>query len=105
MKENMIKITGVDLVRFVQKVYDLSKPQGLGFMHYEKGGMSEQDAKAIADTARPEGRIVLSMDYIRGRACKMTVFREGNDLYIPNDWFDHNKDQLDHLLNHVGIAV
>jgi hypothetical protein len=29
----MISITGVDLFSFAQKVYELSQPQGLGFLH------------------------------------------------------------------------
>jgi hypothetical protein len=30
----MIDITGVDLVKFAQKVYALSVPRGLGFLHH-----------------------------------------------------------------------
>ena len=43
----MIDITEIDLVEFVKRVYDLSKPQGLGFLHYEAGQLSTDEAKKI----------------------------------------------------------
>jgi hypothetical protein len=64
----MIDITGVDLVKFVQAVYDLSKPQGLGFMHFRTGPLSDQDAKKCLP---PDGRIAVDTDYVNGRACKL----------------------------------
>jgi hypothetical protein len=35
--DNKIDITGVDMVEFVKKVYELSLPQGMGFLHYQEG--------------------------------------------------------------------
>lgn len=102
--EGMIKITGVDLVKFVQKTYELSQPQGLGFMHAEPGGLSEDDAKAILDRDK-EGRVAASMDYVKGRACKMTVFREGDDLFVRPQWYDHSVGQLKTLLSEFGIDL
>lgn len=97
----MIKITGIDLVKFIQKVYELSSPQGMGIIHYEKGGLSEFDAKAILAGAR--GDIVVNMDYVKGRACKMTVFREGKDLFIRPEWYDHDHYQLEELLREFDM--
>ena len=35
--DNMIEITGCDLSVFIKKVYELSAPQGLGFIHAKDG--------------------------------------------------------------------
>jgi hypothetical protein len=37
----MIDISGIDLVKFAQAVYELSKPQGLGFLHFSPGPLEE----------------------------------------------------------------
>ena len=43
----MIDITDVDMIKFIQKVYDLSRPQGMGMLYFTPGPMSEEDAKAL----------------------------------------------------------
>jgi hypothetical protein len=93
-----IDVTGIDLVKFAQDVYDLSSPQGLGFIHATPAPLADDEARAIVERERPGGFIALSMDYVRGRACKMSVHREGEKLTIPDRWFDHSDDQLDELL-------
>lgn len=103
--EGMIKITGLDLTKFVQKVYELSKPQGLGILHFQEGGLSEEDAKAIINREGKADRIAVSMDYVQGRACKMTVFREDGDLFIRPNWYDHSRSQLEELLGDFGISL
>ena len=39
----MIDITGVDLRKFVQMVYALSRPLGLGYLHYTPMPLSEEE--------------------------------------------------------------
>ena len=99
----MIAITGVNLVKFAQKAYDLSRPQGLGFLHAQAGGLSEAEAKdLISDT----GRIALHMDYVHGRACKVCVFRDLKDtLTIGDQWYDHTDAQLAALLQSLNLPV
>jgi hypothetical protein len=91
----MIDITGVDLVKFVKKAYELSGPQGLGFLHAKGGSLTDEETQELI---RPTGRIALSMDYVHGRACKMTVFREGDRLEIRDTWYDHSDLLLERLL-------
>ena len=102
--KNMIKITGVDLVAFVQTVYSLSKPQGYGHFHFRPGTLSEQEAREEINENNPRG-IVVNIDYLLGRACKMVVYKDldTKDLYIKNSWFDHSNHDLKVLLNSVGI--
>jgi hypothetical protein len=45
------------------------------------------------------------MDYVHGRACKMTVFKEDDKLLILDDWYDHTNGQYRRLLNHFNIEL
>lgn len=102
--KDMLKITGIDLVKFVQKVYELSKPQGLGIMHFQEGGLPEEDAKDIVANGKKD-TVAISMDYVKGRAYKMVVWREDGDLFIRPQWFDHTHAQLKELLADFGIDL
>lgn len=104
--ENMIEITGVDLKQFVKDVYDLSKPQGLGFKHFTPKPLSDEEAESIV--IRSSERFPVDVDYVRGRACKMTVFRDKENperLYIHDKWYDHSESALQELLSRHGITV
>ena len=97
----MIDVTGIDLVKFVQKCYELSVPFGLGALHFTSQPLSDEEAeKLIAVTGR--GDIAVSLDYVGGRACKMHVFKKGDRLEITDRWYDHTNEQLSQLLEHVG---
>lgn len=98
----MIDITNVNLVEFAKKIYELSVPQGLGFLHYDSTPLSDENAKTLIHDS---GRIALDMDYVSGRSCKMTVLRDikTRKLYIPDSWYDHTDRIFSRLLNHFGI--
>ena len=93
----MIDIAGVDLVKFVKKVYELSKPLGLGFLHYTSEPLSDEEAKECIIKGE------VGMDYVKGRSCKMRARLEDGKLLIANKWYDHTDVQLTELLDHVGI--
>ena len=97
--ENMIEVTGCDLVELAKAAYDLSVPQGLGFLHFEEGGLSDDEAKSLIkeDSLSP-----LSLDYVKGRACKLTVFKDNDRLYINDKWFDHTEGQLAELVSRIN---
>jgi hypothetical protein len=96
----MIDVTGVDLVKFAQKAYELSSPQGFGFFHFTPEPLAEDRAAAMVER---EGHCALSMDYVDGRACKITVFRKGDKLEICDSWYDHTDEQLKKLLEAFDI--
>ncbi len=96
--ENMIEITRIDLVKFVQKVYDLSMPQGLGYLHFQDGQLESEEAERIIDAWKDNKRMAVDMDYIKGRSCKMHVHKEGKKLWIQSSWYDHTESQLKELL-------
>jgi len=98
----MIDITKVDLSQFVKDVFDLSVPQGLGFLHASSAPLSDEEVREIL--SRAHGHIALSMDYIHGRACKMTVYKtEDGKLEINDSWYDHTQEQLNQLLSRSNL--
>jgi hypothetical protein len=99
----MIDITGVNLVDFVQEVYSLSRPQGWGELHFVPGPLPADEAKQLIETWNTHKHIAVSLDYVKGRACKMTVHRDGDRLKIPDRWFDHSGEDLRLLLSRCGL--
>lgn len=99
----MINCTGVDLVKLAQEAYRLSSPQGLGFLHFTEEPLSEEEAKQyIQDTSY----CVLDMDYVHGRAVKLTILKgENNTLNLKDSWYDHTDEQYKELLDSVGIEM
>lgn len=97
--ERMIDITGSNLVSVVKAAYDLSSPQGLGFLHYEDGGLSDEEASHFVNEGSP---VPVSLEYVKGRACKLSVFRQGGKLFINDFWFDHSEDQLLQLIDRIA---
>jgi len=96
-----INITGVNLIKFVKEVYGLSVPAGLGWLHFTEEKLTDEEVKEILDIWKNDKQFALDMDYIKGRACKMTVFKKENKLYIRSPWFDHTDMQLKKLLRVV----
>lgn len=99
---NMVEITGTDLREFAKAVYDLSRPQGLGMLHYTTEPVTDDLIDHYINDS--DDQIALSMDYVRGRACKMRVFREDGKLFIPQLWYDHTDEAFKKLLTQFGIA-
>jgi hypothetical protein len=99
--DTRIEVTGLSLTKMAQAAYDLSGPQGLGHLHYQEGGLSDEEAEALWKRERPDGYCALAMDYVKGRACKFSVHREDGRLYINNRWFDHSDADLAELLRRV----
>ena len=101
----MIDITGVDLVKFTQKVYTLSSPQGLGRYSLEPGGLDEGMARGFVEAYKNDPHTALDLDYVNGRACKMIVLRKEDKLIISDSWYDHADHQFEELLSEFNITL
>lgn len=100
----MIKVNELDMVKFVCDVYSLSSPQGLGYLSAKKEILSLQEANEIVNNFLENKAIAVSLDYLYGRACKMTVYRsEGEGYELPDSWYDHSEAQYDELLKRHGV--
>ena len=108
-----IEVTNTNLRLLVQTAYDLSKPQGMGHLHYQPGPLSDEDADMLLECkgtsiGTPSYNVVVSMDYVRGRSVKMSVFKVGehpNKLFIRDIWFDHTEEELGILLAILGVKT
>jgi len=99
--KNKIEITGSNLVDVVKAAYDLSSPQGLGVIHFEEGGLTDEEAQSLIDVT---SSIPVRMDYVKGRACKFTVWKdEDGKLFIRDQWFDHSEADLLKLVDMVAV--
>jgi len=96
-----IDVTTIDPIEFIREVYNLSSPQGLGFLHFREDELTDEEAREILDVCKNDLQLFLDMDYIKGRACKMTIFRDEDRLYIRTPWYDHTNSQLAKLLREV----
>lgn len=104
--DNMIKVTGVDLRKLIKAVYANSRPQGLGILHFVPGEMPDDLAEAWAGTVKVDHvGCILHMDYVVGRACKFSLWRdEAGDLWINRSWFDHTELDLKRMLRDSGLS-
>jgi hypothetical protein len=100
--ENMIEVTGRDYRKMVQKAYEFSKPQGLGYLHYTSEPLSDDEADELIDETNVFA--IVSLDYVKGRSCKFTIYRdaETGKAYIKNSWYDHSDHALQRLLEETA---
>ena len=104
--EGLIEVTEDKLVDLAKAAYDLSNPQGLGHLHFQPGGLTDDEAKQLVERCAKDKFCALSMDYVKGRACKFTVYRREGKLWINKDrWFDHSEHQLKVLHQRVGLTA
>ena len=81
-------------------------PQGLGFLHFTPKPLSNEEAISIVNEPHSSySKVKLSMDYVSGRACKMTVFEKDGKLFINDSWYDHTDEQFQELLNAFDIKA
>jgi hypothetical protein len=88
----------INMVELVKAVYDLSKPQGLGFLNFVDGGLTDEQAERFIDKERG-----IDMDYVGGRACKFHMYKRDGQWCLPDSWYDHTDEQYDRLLRKFGI--
>jgi hypothetical protein len=100
----MINVTHCDLKKIIQEAYALSVPQGMGFMHFKPGPLSDEEVAGILSRYESHERIAVDMDYIKGRAVKMIVFKKDGGLYIHDNWYDHLADEYDDFLDRIGAT-
>lgn len=104
MQPGNIEVTGIPLEHLAKAAYSRSRPQGLGFMHFQEGDLTDEEIAKIIDRYKNHKHMAVSMDYVKGRSCKFHVRREGERLFIGNTWYDHSTSQLETLLSSVGLS-
>jgi hypothetical protein len=69
--EEMIAINGLNHADVLAALYNASKPQGLGMLHFDPKPMERAEAAELLDQTR-------YFDYLKGRVMK--VFVDGDEL-------------------------
>jgi len=97
-----ITIPANKLREAVQIAYEMSAPQGLGFLHARGGPLDDETTDEIL--ARGDDRIAASMDYVHGRSCKFHVYKSADQMLVRPSWYDHSEDALIELLTRLGVT-
>lgn len=91
-----LELHGVTARQLIQAAYAQSSPQGLGYLHFEDGPLSEADTDRLIEAQRTDKDIHL--DYVNGRACKFYAVKRGEHWYILARWYDHSEHDVTKLL-------
>ncbi|MFH1367054.1 MAG: hypothetical protein ABIH38_03650 [Patescibacteria group bacterium] len=114
MSGKMISIAGLDKAAVLAALYNSSKPQGMGFMHYDPTPMTPEDALCIiyfrgddktmmfsGDTpfVEPPGPDNLNFDYLNGRVMKVDL---SGDEFDPWGYDRDNGDgEAERVINEL----
>lgn len=106
--EARIPISRDNLPKVIAKAYELSKPQGMGYLHFQEGGIPEDVLQKILSRSDAEEggyHKRVSLDYVQGRAVKLSIpyDEETGEFYISGDrWYDHSGSQWDELTDYAS---
>jgi hypothetical protein len=103
----MIEITGIDLVRLAQDVYDLTPLSGKSQMlgGNKNGVLGKRRAQEIVDSFKEDKKIALHMGKIDARDCRLTVYRDGKVLLIESNWIGHTPEDMKILLERQNMNL
>ena len=102
--EQYYDVTNVDLNLLVRTAYNLSVPQGLGFLHSTPANMTKEAADEVLEKFEESDGLAVAMDYVKGRAVKLSVYSEDGKRWIyKHPWFDHTDETYDAFLEQIGI--
>ena len=101
---NYIEISGVDLVKLLQRAYDLPPPH-----HSHKtlspAVLDEASAVGIITKCPSYGNTVaLSVGVLNHRPVMLLVFRRDDRLFMRSSWEYHSDQELQSLLEGVGLT-
>ena len=104
---DQVDITDVPLDKLISEVYNLSNPQGLGFLHYIEGPIPDDILDQTVQYAKEslEERGEFWLDYLSGRACKFRAAIQADEkLYMSSSWYDHDSEDFQELCSRLGVS-
>lgn len=69
----MIDIKGLDKLEVLQALYQGARPQGMGFIHFAPGPLTEEELETIG---RQMGSGYTYFDYLKGRVMKVDLDKD-----------------------------
>lgn len=92
----------------IRKAYELSQPQGLGFLHFQPGSIPEGVLNQIVEQSNKRLGIDVHgvyMDYVLGRSVKLGIPHSPSDdtFYLIDEgrWYDHSQEAWKELVQHA----
>lgn len=70
----MVSISGLDRADVLAALYNASKPQGLGILHFESHPMTRDEAASLLSQSD-------SFDYLKGRVMKISIPDGATEIY------------------------
>lgn len=78
-----IDITGLDKATVLAALYNRSRPQGMGFLHFDPEPMTRDEAQAvIASGGTHLSDRSLYFDYLKGRVMKVDLSKDEFDPWL-----------------------
>ncbi len=70
-----VNIKGIEKHKVIQALYNASKPQGMGFLHFTPEDLADEESKeeVEAHTSDGRGQEKIYFDYLRGRIIKCEI--------------------------------
>lgn len=101
-----VTITRDNLPKVIAKAYELSQPQGMGFLHAKPGDIPDDVLQQIldrSDSAQFDMNRGVRLDYVQGRAIKLGIHfdADAGSYYLEDTghgWYDHSDEQWVELL-------
>lgn len=103
----MLDVTGIDLVKFAQDAFEITPLTGKASMLGIKknGKLSQEEAYKLVEEFNENEEIALRMDRVKGKDCRLTVYRDGKYLLLDSIWTGHTTEDLKELLERHNIKL
>lgn len=88
-----LNISGISKAKILAKLYNESKPLGIGFLHYDPAPMTEQEAEELLKESN-------YFDYLKGRVMKVRLDGDELDTYLYDR--DNGEDAAERALKTVN---
>jgi hypothetical protein len=98
----MIDIKGKSKADVLAALYNASKPQGMGILHFNPTPWSEQDAQTFLDANWTPGT-PLRFDYLKGRVMKVRL--DGDEFNPAMYDRDNGEGAAERALKDVPTAI
>lgn len=95
--EYHVRIQSTNFEEIMNNVYSLSRPQGLGILHFEEGNTMPKECMAYYKQQMEEKKSAHA-DYTKGRSMKFNLYQDDKGYFTENNLVDHSDEQLKALM-------
>lgn len=91
----------------VRASFELARPVGLGFIHFEDGPpMTDEDADQSINLSPDYGNLVVQMDYVQGRQCKTYIKKISDGHFtLSNNAYERDRGTPEPMLDKANEII